>query len=179
MKTISYYLRCAAIVTSVGMILSSCDKEFDLSKDINTDLSVGNSFSVPVGHTTKVNLSRIIKESATISPGTNSVYEVVTSGTTSSSVNLSSVSFNITPTIGSVNIGVPSISPSPSIKGSQQIDAGQINMESDPYNVNAKLPKEMEKLYRATLDNAETYLTIKIDTEQWPTGIDKVVLKNF
>ena len=179
MKKISYYLRCAAIISSVGLILSSCDKEFDLSKDINTDLSIGSSFSVPVGHTTKVNLSRIIKESATISPGTNSVYEVVTSGTTSSSVNLSTVSFNITPMIGSVNINVPSITPAAAIKGSQQIDAGQISMESDPYNVNAKLPKEIEKLYRATLKNAETYLTIKLDTESWPVGIDKVVLKNF
>ena len=179
MKKISYYLRCAAIISSVGLILSSCDKEFDLSKDINTDLSIGSSFSVPVGHTTKVNLSRIIKESATISPGTNSVYEVVTSGTTSSSVNLSTVSFNITPMIGSVNINVPSITPAAAIKGSQQIDAGQISMESDPYNVNAKLPKEIEKLYRATLKNAETYLTIKLDSESWPVGIDKVVLKNF
>lgn len=97
MKRFSFYFRGAAIITSLGLVLSSCDNEYDLSKDINTDLTVGSYFSVPVGKTSKVELSRIIKESSTILPGENSVYEVVTSGSTSSSVNLNTVSFNITP----------------------------------------------------------------------------------
>lgn len=178
MKKISYYLRGAAILTSLGLVLSACDKEFDLSKDINTDLSVGNSFSIPVGKTTKVELSRIIKESGTIAPGGNSVYEVITSGSTSSSVNLTTVSFGITPSIGSVNITVPSITPTPMLKATH-INAGSLMLQSDPYNVNAKLPKEVDKFYRATLSNAVTQLSLKIDSNQWPTGIDNVTLKNF
>lgn len=179
MKHFSNYLRGAAIITSLGLILSACDKEFDLSKEINTDLTVGNSFSIPVGKTTKVELSRIIKESSTISPGENAVYEVITSGSTSSSVNLSSVSFNITPSIGSVDISVPSFTPAPMLKEAHIINAGQLSLESDPYNVNARLPKEVETIYRANLSNAETKLSVKIDTNQWPSGIDYVALKNF
>ena len=178
MKHFSNYLRGAAIITSLGLILSACDKEFDLSKEINTDLTVGNSFSIPVGKTTKVELSRIIKESSTISPGENAVYEVITSGSTSSSVNLSSVSFNITPSIGSVDISVPSFTPAPMLKEARIINA-KLSLESDPYNVNARLPKEVESFYRANLSNAETKLSVKIDTNQWPSGIDYVALKNF
>lgn len=177
MKRFSFYFRGAAIITSLGLVLSSCDNEYDLSKDINTDLTVGSYFSVPVGKTSKVELSRIIKESSTIIPGENSVYEVVTSGSTSSSVNLNTVSFNITPSIGSFNISIPHISGIPQLK-STLIDAGVLSVESEPYNVKASLPKEVDKFYRASLGNANTSLELVV-SGNWPTGIDRITLRDF
>lgn len=177
MKRFSFYFRGAAIITSLGLVLSSCDNEYDLSKEINTDLTVGSYFSVPVGKTSKVELSRIIKESSTILPGENSVYEVVTSGSTSSSVNLNTVSFNITPSIGSFNISIPHISGIPQLK-STLIDAGVLSVESEPYNVKASLPKEVDKFYRASLGNANTSLKLVV-SGNWPTGIDRITLRDF
>ena len=178
MKRFSFYFRGAAIITSLGLVLSSCDNEYDLSKDINTDLTVGSYFSVPVGKTSKVELSRIIKESSTIIPDKeSSVYEVVTSGSTSSSVNLNTVSFNITPSIGSFNISIPHISGIPQLK-STLIEAGELSVESEPYNVKASLPKEVDKFYRAYLGNANTSLKLVV-SGNWPTGIDRITLRDF
>ena len=176
MKKLDYLSFGVALAMS-GLLIS-CDKEYDLSKDINTDMKVGNYFSVPVGKTTRVELSRIIKESETIKPGDNSVYEVITSGTTSSSVDLTTVSVNITPTIGDYNIQIPNTLGAPSKLKSYVLTLNKLMIESDPYNVNAKLPKEVDKFFRANLENATTYLTVKI-SENWPTGIEYIKLKNF
>ena len=177
MKKLDYLSFGVALAMS-GLLIS-CDKEYDLSKDINTDMKVGNYFSVPVGKTTRVELSRIIKESETIKPGDNSVYEVITSGTTSSSVDLTTVSVNITPTIGDYNIQIPNTLGAPSKLKSYVLTLNKLMIESDPYNVNAKLPKEVDKFFRAKLGNATTYLTVKINEQNWPTGIDYIKLKNF
>lgn len=168
------------VAIAVSGSLVSCDNEYDLSKDINTDMKVGNYFSVPVGKTTKVELSRIIKESETILPGDNSVYEVITSGSTSSTVELTSVSVNITPSIGSYNITIPSTFSAPMTRSSNLVlNLDKLSIESDPYNVNAKLPNEVDKFFRANLSNSTTYLSLYIDSKAWPTGIDYVKLKNF
>ena len=177
MKKLDYLSFGVALAMS-GLLIS-CDKEYDLSKDINTDMKVGNYFSVPVGKTTRVELSRIIKESETIKPGDNSVYEVITSGTTSSSVDLTTVSVNITPTIGNYNIQIPNTLSAPSKLKSYVLTLNKLMIESDPYNVNAKLPKEVDKFFRANLGNATTYLTVKISEQNWPTGIEYIKLKNF
>ena len=177
MKKLDYLSFGVALAMS-GLLIS-CDKEYDLSKDINTDMKVGNYFSVPVGKTTRVELSRIIKESETIKPGDNSVYEVITSGTTLSSVDLTTVSVNITPTIGNYNIQIPNTLSAPSKLKSYVLTLNKLMIESDPYNVNAKLPKEVDKFFRAKLGNATTYLTVKINEQNWPTGIDYIKLKNF
>ena len=179
MKKLDYLSFGVALAMS-GLLIS-CDKEYDLSKDINTDMKVGNYFSVPVGKTTRVELSRIIKKSETIKPGSgdNSVYEVITSGTTSSSVDLTTVSVNITPTIGDYNIQIPNTLGAPSKLKSYVLTLNKLMIESDPYNVNAKLPKEVDKFFRANLGNATTYLTVKISEQNWPTGIEYIKLKHF
>ena len=177
MKKLDYLSFGVALAMS-GLLIS-CDKEYDLSKDINTDMKVGNYFSVPVGKTTRVELSRIIKESETIKPGDNSVYEVITSGTTSSSVDLTTVSVNITPTIRDYNIQIPNTLGAPSKLKSYVLTLNKLMIESDPYNVNAKLPKEVDKFFRANLENATTYLTVKISEQNWPTGIEYIKLKHF
>lgn len=164
-------------ISTVG--LSSCDNEYDLSKDINTDMKVGEYFCVPIGKTTKVELSRIIKESESIKPGEQAVYEVVTNGSTASSIDLAPVEVNITPYIGSAIINLPNIGGSSPLLKSASIDLPTLQIQSDPYNVDTALPKEVEALYRANLNNANTYLTLYIDSKDWPTGIDKIILTNF
>lgn len=164
-------------ISTVG--LSSCDNEYDLSKGINTDMKVGEYFCVPIGKTTKVELSRIIKESESIKPGEQAVYEVVTNGSTASSIDLAPVEVNITPYIGSAIINLPNIGGSSPLLKSASIDLPTLQIQSDPYNVDTALPKEVEALYRANLNNANTYLTLYIDSKDWPTGIDKIILTNF
>ncbi len=164
-------------ISTVG--LSSCDNEYDLSKDINTDMKVGEYFCVPIGKTTNVELSRIIKESESIKPGEQAVYEVVTNGSTASSIDLAPVEVNITPYIGSAIINLPNIGGSSPLLKSASIDLPTLQIQSDPYNVDTALPKEVEALYRANLNNANTYLTLYIDSKDWPTGIDKIILTNF
>ena len=38
-------LSCAMILSSLYLI--SCDEEYDLTKDINTDITIGNQFRIP------------------------------------------------------------------------------------------------------------------------------------
>lgn len=167
------------LLASASMcILVSCDKEYDLSKDINTDLKIGEYFSVPVGKTTEVKLSRIIKESESIKPNANSVYEVVTSGSTTTSIDLSAVEVNITPYIGSTSIDLPDMTQPISTK-SATIDLPMLSIQSSPYNVDTPLPKEVEALYRANLANGDTHLSISIDGNNWPSGIDRITLTGF
>ena len=124
-------------------------------------------------------LSRIIKESESIKPGEQAVYEVVTNGSTASSIDMAPVEVNITPYIGSAIINLPNIGGSSPLLKSASIDLPTLQIQSDPYNVDTALPKEVEALYRANLNNANTYLTLYIDSKDWPTGIDKIILTNF
>lgn len=169
--------RVLLATTSISFLIS-CDKEYDLSKDINTDLKIGEYFSVPVGKTTEVKLSRIIKESESIKPNANSIYEVVTSGRTTTSIDLSAVEVNITPYIGSTNIELPNL-PQPVSTKSTTIDLPMLSIQSSPYDVDTQLPKEVEALYRANLTNSDTYLTISIGSDEWPSGIDRITLTDF
>lgn len=162
-------------------VFMSCDKEYDISKNINTDIKVGEYFSVPVGKTDTIKLSRIIKESNSVKPGDNYIYEIVTSGSTSSTIDLTNVSVNITPYIGSTNIDLSSISNminTRTIK-SQAITIPSITVQSDPYSVNTKLPKEVDELSRANLSKADTYLTLYIEDGDWDSSLDDVTLSNF
>lgn len=169
--------RVLLATTSISFLIS-CDKEYNLSKDINTDLKIGEYFSVPVGKTTEVKLSRIIKESESIKPNASSIYEVVTSGSTTTSIDLSAVEVNITPYIGSTSIELPNL-PQPASTKSTTIDLPMLSIQSSPYDVDTPLPKEVEALYRANLTNSDTYLTISVGSNEWPSGIDRITLTDF
>ena len=55
-----FFIMACSLFTAVAV--TSCDNEYDLSKDINGEITVGKNFTLPVGETVKIPLSRIIKE---------------------------------------------------------------------------------------------------------------------
>ena len=61
MKKIKHFFIVACSLFFATAI-TSCDNEYDLSKDINGEIEVGKNFTVPVGQTVQIPLSRIIKE---------------------------------------------------------------------------------------------------------------------
>lgn len=61
----------------------SCDSDYDLSKDINTDINVGGCLYVPVGETDTLTLSRIIDLNDEIGIDENGNYCITESGSIS------------------------------------------------------------------------------------------------
>lgn len=55
-----FFIMACVLFTAVAV--TSCDNEYDLSKDINGEISVGKNFTLPVGQTVQIPLSRIIEE---------------------------------------------------------------------------------------------------------------------
>ena len=51
---------------AASLCFVSCDDAYDLSKDINSDIQIGQQFRVPVGHTDTIYVNRIIEESETL-----------------------------------------------------------------------------------------------------------------
>lgn len=70
-------------IAASGLLLSaafvSCDNEYDLSKDIDTDINVGKNFTIPVGQTVKINLGRIIEDGDLQTNG-EGIYELHSNG---------------------------------------------------------------------------------------------------
>ena len=87
----------------------SCDSNYDLSKDINTDINVGGCLYVPVGQTDTLTLSRIIDLNDEIGIDENGNYCITESG--SISINAPFVKtividdISIAPTLVKVNAG--------------------------------------------------------------------------
>ncbi len=55
-----FFIMACSFITAIAV--TSCDNEYDLSKDINGEISVGKNFTIPVGQTVQIPLNRIIKE---------------------------------------------------------------------------------------------------------------------
>lgn len=70
-------------IAASGLLLSaaftSCDNEYDLSKDIDSNINVGKNFSIPVGQTVKINLGRII-EDGDLQTNAEGIYELHSTG---------------------------------------------------------------------------------------------------
>ena len=63
-----------------SLLSTSCDNEYDLTKDINTDINVGKNFTLPVGQTVQIPVSRIIKVGENITTNTENIYELHAEG---------------------------------------------------------------------------------------------------
>lgn len=61
MKKLRHFLFVASALL-LSMAVTSCDNEYDLSKDIDGEMTIGKNFSIPVGKTDTIYLKRIIKE---------------------------------------------------------------------------------------------------------------------
>lgn len=67
----------------------ACDENYDLSKGVSTEMSIGGSMSIPVGQTDKLTLSEVIETNDDITVDENGAYAIQKNG--SLDVNIPSV----------------------------------------------------------------------------------------
>lgn len=80
MKKFQHFFNVACFLFT-AVAVTSCDNEYDLSKDINGEISVGKNFTLPVGETVKIPLSRIIEEGEDLTADAQSgIYQLNASG---------------------------------------------------------------------------------------------------
>lgn len=80
MKKFQHFFSVACFLFT-AVAVTSCDNEYDLSKDINGEISVGKNFTLPVGETVKIPLSRIIKEGEDLTADAQSgIYQLNANG---------------------------------------------------------------------------------------------------
>lgn len=164
------------ITIAISLSLMACDKDYDLSKDINGDMTIGNEFSVPVGKTDTIYATRVIKPSDNLD-GSSGIFTVKVSGNTNAEINAVSVVSvdGLTPTFESVSVPltIPSLVKSRSVSASSQFST------SARYSVDVLLPKEIESIDAASFmsDVFSTYMDI--DIPSFPMGVDQVNLTNF
>ena len=165
-------LSCAVALSA--LCLAACDEEYDLSKDINTDIQIGNRFKVPVGRTDTVYLSRIIEESETLTENSG-IYEVTSEGNTSTVIDpFDDVEIhNFTPEIEDLIISIPQ-----GASAGVEADAGSAK-SSGSYSIDEELPREVQEIYCADFkgDVISTYL--KLSLGSLPEGAEAVTLTNL
>lgn len=167
-------LSCAMILSSLYLI--SCDEEYDLTKDINTDITIGNQFRIPAGHSDTIYLSRIIDESETLTEN-NGIYEVTSTGNTNTQIDpLDEVQIhNFTPVLENIHIDLPANATFPE---GTRFDAGEVTSIGN-YDIYEELPKEVEQLYRADFKNEKINTTLRLSISSTPAGVEAVTLSNL
>ena len=167
-------LSCAMILSSLYLI--SCDEEYDLTKDINTDITIGNQFRIPAGHSDTIYLSRIIDESETLTEN-NGIYEVTSTSNTDTHVDpFDEVSIhNFTPVLENININIPS---SGTVPDGTKVEAGKVSSTGN-YDVYEELPKEVEYLYCADFKGGKASTYLRLTLGNIPGGVQNVTLSNF
>ena len=134
-----YHFFSVACFLVTAMAVTSCDNEYDLSKDINGEIAIGKNFTLPVGETVKIPLSRIIEESDDLTADTETgIYQLNASGDFSSHIAETTM-----PNIDGLN---PNIEP--------QIvtywEETQFNQAKNALDKILKLKEEYEKLFPGT-----------------------------
>lgn len=71
-------LLCGTLVG--GVFLTSCNSEYDLSKDISSEINLGGSLGLPLGETDTLKLSRVIELDDAITINDDGAYEIAKSG---------------------------------------------------------------------------------------------------
>lgn len=78
-----------SIVSSIlfTIFISSCDTEYDLTKEIDPTVTIGKNLSIPIGNTEKIYLSRIITEGDNLTTdATTGIYQLYANGEFSSEI---------------------------------------------------------------------------------------------
>ena len=181
MKKLRKSLPVIAVMV-LGTCLSSCDNNYDLSKDINTDITLGSNFSVPVGQTEKIMLERIIKPDGSLTVNNNGLYEISSDGNFDAHIDpIAPVRVNgFDPVLENVAIDL-----SGDINMSRP--RAVINFSTDvstsaSYSVNEALPEEVESVSVITISSNNTYpvkTTLSVSIDNVPNGIESVSLKDF
>lgn len=169
-----------ACLASMAAVFSSCDNEYDLSKDIDSNINVGKNFILPVGETVKIPLSRIIKEGNDLTVNSSGVYELKVNDSINSSIQ------RVEPfEISGLQPQFSNFSYSglPQYNLDQEVALDDLNIEtSATYTISetkTELPSEIEALYLAEFNNEEGVNSkIQISIESKDNGISEMTLNN-
>ena len=167
-------LSCTLV--AVALCSTACDDAYDLTKDINGDIQIGQQFRVPVGHTDTIYVNRIIEESETVTEN-NGIYEVTSSGNTDTRISpLDDVTIHsFTPALANIDIIIPQAS---STSGGSVIELGAIRT-SGVYDIDEILPQEVDALYSADFKNGNVATTLSIAVNSLPSGVETVTFNNL
>ena len=167
-------LSCAAMLSA--LCLAACDEEYDLSKDINTDIQIGNQFRIPAGRTDTIYVSRIIEESETLTEN-NGIYEVSSKGNTVTHIDpFDEVEIhNFTPELENVRIDIPQRGsvPSGTVVNTEQLKS------SGNYGIDEELPQEVVELYCADFKGGTAPTYLKLSVNALPEGVESVTLSDL
>ena len=167
-------LSCAAMLSA--LCLAACDEEYDLSKDINTDIQIGNQFRIPAGRTDTIYVSRIIEESETLTEN-NGIYEVSSKGNTVTHIDpFDEVEIhNFTPELENVRIDIPQRGsvPSGTVVNTEQLKS------SGNYGIDEELPQEVMELYCADFKGGTAPTYLKLSVNALPEGVESVTLSDL
>lgn len=167
-------LSCAAVLSA--LCLAACDEEYDLSKDINTDIQIGNQFRIPAGRTDTIYVSRIIEESETLTEN-NGIYEVSSKGNTVTHIDpFDEVEIhNFTPELENVRIDIPQRG---SVPSGTVVDTEQLK-SSGNYGIDEELPQEVVEFYCADFKGGTAPTYLKLSVNALPEGVESVTLSDL
>lgn len=181
MKTIPHLFIVAGSIC-LALAATSCDNEYDLTKDIDTNVNIGKNFTIPVGQTVKIPVSRIITPGDNISIDGNDVFTIEAAGNFDSDIK------TIEPF--SINGLYPDFV-AYIYKGLPQSDAVDINIpiQIETYasytfeNTQTELPKEVDAVYLAVFNGeqgATSSITITVPavTNGTLTGLNSITMKD-
>jgi hypothetical protein len=160
------------------LILASCDKDYDLSKDFNTDITLGSQFSAPVGKTDTVLLKRIIKPTNTVTTNEQGIYEVTTKGSTTSSIEAVNkvIVKSFTPIFDDIDVNIATATKKS--KRIRNIEANGTFESSGTYTIDEELPEEVKSLNYARFNGGKITTYFTISSPSLPSGIESITLKN-
>lgn len=167
-------LSCAAVLSA--LCLAACNEEYDLSKDINTDIQIGNQFRIPAGRTDTIYVSRIIEESETLTEN-NGIYEVSSKGNTVTHIDpFDEVEIhNFTPELENVRIDIPQRG---SVPSGTVVDTEQLK-SSGNYGIDEELPQEVVEFYCADFKGGTAPTYLKLSVNALPEGVESVTLSDL
>lgn len=177
-----FIVACFACAVTV---LSSCNNEYDLSKDINTNVNVGKNFILPVGQTVQIPLSRIIKESDDLTTNASGIYELGADGSFNSHIT-DVATFNINGMqpefIDFTFDDLPQYNLNQDISLTLPV-AITSNATYEVLDTKTELPVEVDALYLAEFNNgngAVSHITISIPSNvNGSNGIKEAVLSDI
>lgn len=167
----------------LGMAATSCDSDYDLSKDIDTNVNIGKNFTVPVGQTVEIPVSRIIEPGENISINeTSGIFEIEAGGSFDSDID------RIDPF--DINGLYPKFVEYPYSNLPQNGDINQdVAVPVKTYatyeldETETELPKEVEAVYLAVFNGSEgasSTITVSVPAvaSGTLTGVNNIVMKN-
>ncbi len=162
--------------------VTSCNEEFDITKEINTEITVGKNLQIPIGSTVQIPLSRIITESEDISAGPNGTYQLhIDGGFDSHITDIAPFAVNgLNPQFSDFVIdNLPKVN----LPYIQEIPITiQTKATYEMAETRTELPSEVDALFYAEFNNsngAVSHITISIpNIDNGTNGINEVNLHN-